>query len=59
MTDEWLEDFLRRAMECDEVNHLARTWNILMKMHEDGEIDEHITIPRLARILRKIKEEEQ
>lgn len=57
MTDEWLEDFLRRAMECDETNHLVRTWYVLMKMHAAGEIDEYIMFQRLVRILNKIKEE--
>lgn len=59
MTDEWLEDFLRRAMECDEANHLVRTWNILMKMHGAGETDEHVTLQRLARILSKIRKEDE
>lgn len=59
MTDEWLENFLRRAMECDETNHLVRTWNILRRMHDAGETDEHILLQRLARILSRIRKEDE
>ena len=59
MTDEWLEDFLRRSMECDETSHLVRTWNMLRQMHDNGEIDEYIMLQRLARILSKIRKEDE
>lgn len=59
MTDEWLEDFLRRSMECDETNHLVRTWNTLRRMYDNGEIDDYITLQRLARILSRIRKEEE
>jgi len=59
MTDEWLEDFLRRSMECDETNHLVRTWNMLRQMHDAGEIDEYILLQRLVRVLNKIRKEDE